>query len=60
MEDQRDYFHKKLIIYLGYKILSFETLLFPNDNNNVLSASISFSFVFGSIIFEKSNDWQGA
>ena len=28
MEDQRDYFRKKLIIYLGYKILSFETLLY--------------------------------
>ena len=42
MEDQRVYFHKKFDNIPDYKIFSFETLFIPNNERNVLSASISF------------------
>ena len=61
MEDHRVSFHKKIDNILDYKILSFETYFIPNYDSNVLSASISFSCVFGSIfVSAKSNDWLGA
>ena len=50
-------FIKYLIIYQAMKYCLLKLYFIPNDDSNVLSASISFSCVFESIfIFEKSND----
>ena len=54
-------FIKNLIIYRTIKYCLLKLYFIPNEDGNVLSASISFSCVFGSnFIFEKSNDWPGA
>ena len=52
IKDQRVCFHKKFDNIPDYQILSFETLLYF-QSRQTLSASVSFSCVFGSIYFWK-------